>query len=114
MVCVLGPAAPQRRPPRRPQTRQLQRLAQATGNRTDHRRFGDEGDDPHRATAPGAQQGQHLVDARQSQRPDLAGCLAMRRLVGRVGRVGRWRDGWLREWNRQAQAQRLQPAAPVR
>jgi len=96
---------------RRPQTKSSRRLAQVTGNSPDHRPLGDEGDDPHRATAPGIQQGPYLVDARQQQRPHLAGCLAMRRFVGRVGR---WRDGCLRKWNRQSQEQCLQPAAPVR
>jgi len=33
----------------------------------------------------------------------------MRRLVGRLGR---WRDGWVREWNRQGRRRALTTAAP--
>ena len=107
---VRGSASPTTAPLRRPQTRRWLRLAQVTENRLDRRRFGDEGDDPRRATAPGTQQRQHLVDADQQQRPDIAGCLAMRRLGGRVGR---WHDRWRRDWNRQAQERRHRLAAPA-
>jgi len=42
--------------------------------------LGDEGDDPHLAAALRAQQWQHLLDADQQQRPDMARRFAMRRL----------------------------------
>ena len=60
-------------------------------NFPDRRPLGNEGDDLHLAATLRAQQGQHLIDARQEQRPDVARRFAMRRLRrvrGRPVRLG--------------------------
>jgi len=58
-----------------------------TENLPHHHRLGDESDDLHRAAALRARKRQHLVDARQQKRPDVARRLAMHWLCrGRIRR----------------------------
>jgi len=71
---------PQRRRACRLERRWRSRYARMAENRPDRRPLGDEGDDPHLAAALRAQQWQHLLDADQQQRPDMARRFAMRRL----------------------------------
>lgn len=57
------------------------RLAQMSGSLADHHCLGDEGNDPHLATALRAQERKHLIDACQQQRLDMVCRFEMKRLI---------------------------------